>query len=165
MVDSNEGGDRMDRARVRFFPPGIPLGTILVGVILQRLWPLVGPLALPAPLRYWLGGAIVVASGFGLGAWAVILFRRSGQDENPWKPTPSIVERGPYRLTRNPMYLQMVLVCVGFSIALANLWILMLTPLCALLLQVLAIVPEEAYLERKFGQDYLDYKKRVRRWL
>ena len=63
------------------------------------------------------------------------------------------------------MYLQMVVACVGFSVALANPWILFLTPLCALLLQVLAIIPEEAYLERKFGQVYLDYKRRVRRWL
>ena len=164
-MNADTSGDAVDRAEVRFFPPGIPLITILAGVGLQRWWPLGGGFALPAPLRHWVGGLIVVGAACGLGAWSVILFRRAGQNENPWKPTPSIVERGPYRRTRNPMYLQMVLVCVGFSVALANLWILVLTPLCALSLQVLAIVPEEAYLERKFGQAYLDYKARVRRWL
>jgi protein-S-isoprenylcysteine O-methyltransferase Ste14 len=63
------------------------------------------------------------------------------------------------------MYLQMVLVCVGFAIARWNVWILMLTPLCAWALQRFAIVPEEAYLEHKFGREYTDYKLRVRRWL
>lgn len=154
-----------DRAKVRFFPPGIPIATILLGVVLQRVWPLTVAFAPPAPIRYWVGGAVIALSVLGLGAWSVVLFRRSGQNENPWKPTPSIVEKGPFRITRNPMYLQMVLVCVGAAIALANLWVLLLTPLCAAALQVLAIQPEEAYLERKFGQTYLDYRSRVRRWL
>jgi len=63
------------------------------------------------------------------------------------------------------MYLQMVLVCIGLAVALMNLWILTLTPICAWLLQRLAILPEERYLERKFGETYLAYKRRVRRWL
>ena len=63
------------------------------------------------------------------------------------------------------MYLQMVLVCVGLSIILWNVWILLLTPLCAWLLQRWVIAPEEAYLERKFGDGYLAYKRRVRRWI
>jgi len=68
-------------------------------------------------------------------------------------------------LTRNPMYLQMVLACIGFAVILSNGWILLLTPLCGWLLQRFAILPEEAYLERKFGDTYLAYKGRVRRWL
>ena len=71
----------------------------------------------------------------------------------------------PLRVTRNPMYLQMVLACMGFSVILSNAWILILTPFCALVLQRFAILPEEAYLERKFGDEYLEYKRRVRRWL
>jgi protein-S-isoprenylcysteine O-methyltransferase Ste14 len=63
------------------------------------------------------------------------------------------------------MYLMMVLLCVGFSIVLSNLWILALTPVCVVLLHRVAILPEEAYLERKFGETYLSYKRRVRRWL
>jgi protein-S-isoprenylcysteine O-methyltransferase Ste14 len=107
----------------------------------------------------------VTLSILGLGFWSVLFFRRSGQNENPWKPTPAIVERGPYRITRNPMYLQMVLVCVGFALMLMNVWILLLTPLGAWILQRFAIEPEEAYLERKFGDDYRSYRQRVRRWI
>lgn len=101
----------------------------------------------------------------GLGWRSVVQLRRTGQSENPWKPTTQIVERGPFRITRNPMYLQMVLACIGIAVALMNLWILGLTLVCAGLLQRLAILPEERYLERKFGDAYLAYKGRVRRWL
>jgi protein-S-isoprenylcysteine O-methyltransferase Ste14 len=112
-----------------------------------------------------LGGAILAGAFMGLGAWSVIVMRRTGQTENPFKPTTEIVERGPFRITRNPMYLQMVLGCIGLAVLLWNLWILILTPLCALALHVGAVLPEEAYLERKFGDAYRDYKKRVRRWI
>jgi protein-S-isoprenylcysteine O-methyltransferase Ste14 len=154
-----------DAAAVRVFPPGVPLAAVLLGVGLDRLWPLHLGLGLTPWQRGWLGGAIAAGALLGLGLWSVVLFRRSGQDENPWKPTPRIVERGPYRITRNPMYLQMLLVCVGLAVALANGWILALTPVAGWLLQRFAIRPEEAYLERKFGETYLAYKRRVRRWL
>ena len=156
-------GEARDGAAVKVFPPGVPVAAILVGVGLQRLWPI--PIHLPVPARYWLGGAVVVAAILGLGLRAIVLFRRSGQNENPWKPTPEIVQEGPFRVTRNPMYLQMVIACVAFAIILSNAWILMLTPVCAFVLQRFAILPEEAYLERKFGESYLAYKRRVRRWI
>ncbi|MEX0922274.1 MAG: isoprenylcysteine carboxylmethyltransferase family protein [Rhodovibrionaceae bacterium] len=152
-------------AATRFFPPAVPLATVLIGAGLEFLWPLDPGFALAAPARYWLGGAIVAGAILALGAWPVLLFRRSGQSPKPWEPTPEILVRGPYRFTRNPMYLQMVLVCLGFAVLLWNLWILLLTPLCGWLLQIYAIAPEEAYLERTFGAPYLAYKRRVRRWI
>lgn len=154
-----------DAAAVRVFPPAVPLATILLGVALEWLWPIPLGFEPPPPVRYALGGAIVAGAILGLGLWSVRLIRGSGQSENPWKPTTEIIERGPYRVTRNPLYLQMVLACVGVAVALWNVWILALTPVCAWLLQRLAILPEEAYLERKFGDAYRDYRRRVRRWL
>lgn len=154
-----------DAAAVRVFPPGVPLVTILAGVGLNYLWPIDPGFEFQAPERYWAGGAIVVGAMLGLGLWPVLMFRRSGQDANPWKTTPQIVNRGPFRITRNPMYLQMLLVCIGFSIILMNTWILVLTPVAAWILLKLAILPEEAYLESKFGETYFAYKRRVRRWL
>jgi protein-S-isoprenylcysteine O-methyltransferase Ste14 len=154
-----------DAAAVRVFPPGVPLLTILIGVGLNYLWPLELGFELSASACYWIGGAIVVSAILGLGLYSVILVRRSGQSENPWKPTTEILDRGPFGFTRNPMYLQMVLGCIGFAIILRNMWILLLVPGCAWALHRLAILPEEAYLERKFGERYLSYKRRVRRWL
>jgi protein-S-isoprenylcysteine O-methyltransferase Ste14 len=158
------GGER-DAAAVRVFPPAIPLLTVLAGIGLDRLWPIDPGFEFPAPERYWVGGLIVSGAVLGLGWRSVLQLRRTGQSENPWKPTTQIVERGPFRITRNPMYLQMVIVCIGIAVALMNPWILALTPVCAWLLQTLAILPEERYLERKFGETYLAYKRRVHRWL
>lgn len=160
-----ENHEQKDGAAVRFPPPLLPLATILGGVGLDRLWPLGAGLELPAPARYWAGGLLVAGSLLVLGLWPVVMFRRSGQSELPWRPTPLILEHGPYRFTRNPMYLQMVLVCIGIAIILSNYWILLLTPLCAWSLYRFAIAPEEAYLARKFGAPYRDYTRRVRRWL
>ena len=157
--------EKADAARVRIFPPAVPLLVIGAGIGLERVWPSWPGFALPTPSRYWIGGAIAMAAVLGLGLWSVVLFRRSGQNENPWKPTPQIVERGPFRLTRNPMYLQMLLVCVGAAVALSSAWILLLVPVGGWALQRLAIRPEEAYLEGKFGETYLGYKRRVRRWI
>lgn len=153
-----------DRAAVRVFPPAVPLIVILLGILLNRLWPIPPGFDVPAPARM-VGGLIVVGAIGVLGIWSVVLFKRTGQDPNPWKPTPGIVDRGPFRFTRNPMYLQLLLVCVGFAVMLANVWILLLTPLAAFVLHRFAILPEEQYLERKFGEQYLSYRRRVRRWI
>ena len=154
-----------DAAKVRVFPPAIPLTTILLGVALKYAIPIDLGFAPDPIVRYSVGGLIIVGAILGLGWRSIKLLRDSGQSENPWKPTTKIIKRGPFRITRNPMYLQMILVCLGFSIILWNVWIFLLIPLCAWMLQQLVIMPEETYLERKFGESYLEYKRRVRRWI
>ena len=154
-----------DAAAVLIFPPAIPVLIILIGIGLDQIAPIQSLFEIPKPFRYWLGGAIIAGAMLGLGGWSVLIMRRDGQSENPWKPTFNIIDRGPFRISRNPMYLQMVFVCLGVGIASTNWWILVLTPLCGWLLQRLAIIPEEDYLQRKFGDSYLAYKERVRRWL
>jgi len=154
-----------DAAKVRFFPPGIPLLGMLFGTALQWLWPINLAYTLPTPVRYYVGGAIVIGSILTFGLWSVVLFRKGGQSENPWKPTPHIEVRGPFKITRNPMYLQMVLVCLGVAVTFSNWWILLLTPVVGWVLFVCAIKPEEEYLEAKFGETYTSYKQSVRRWL
>lgn len=138
---------------------------MLLGFGLEWLWPIQLGFTLPTPDRYYIGGAIVIGAVLGLGAWSVTIMRSGGQSENPWKPTHHIEVRGPFKLTRNPMYLQMILVCIGVGIAFSNLWILLLTPVGGWVLQRFAIEPEEAYLEAKFGEAYLTYKRKVRRWI
>jgi protein-S-isoprenylcysteine O-methyltransferase Ste14 len=157
--------EHQDAAAVRVFPPAVPLLTILIGIGLNHLWPIDVGFQVPKICRYSVGGTMVAAAFLCLGLWSVVLFRRSGQSENPWKPTPRLMDRGPFRITRNPMYLQMILICLGVAVILGNVWILVMTPFGAWVLQQFAILPEEAYLERKFGAQYLAYKHRVRRWL
>jgi protein-S-isoprenylcysteine O-methyltransferase Ste14 len=157
--------DVSDRAAVRTIPPALPLLTIIAGIVLQNIWPIHVAVGIDPTLRYMIGACISLLSLLLLGLWSVALMRTSGQSVLPRTPTTSILESGPYRFSRNPMYLGMIVLCVGFSIMLSNVWILLLTPVCGWLLYALAIRPEEAYLERKFGDAYVGYKIRVRRWI
>jgi len=154
-----------DHAAVRIPPPVLVVLILVVGYLLAQQWPILLGFEIGRPARYWVGGTIAAGFLLGIGAWADVSFRRTGQDPKPWKTTPEIITGGPYRFSRNPMYLAMLLVCVGVSIMLWNVWVLILTPVCAGLLYATAIRHEESYLENKFGADYLAYKERVRRWL
>lgn len=152
-----------DAAAVRLPPPIAYVGAVLAGLLCQ--W-LVAPLSfqLGLPLRI---GAATLAVGLGLAliAAAIGLFRRSGQKPEPWKPTPEVVSSGVYRITRNPMYVGMALIQLGIGIGAQNGWILLLIPVALAVVYATAVRHEEAYLERKFGAGYLDYKRSVRRWL
>jgi protein-S-isoprenylcysteine O-methyltransferase Ste14 len=92
-------------------------------------------------------------------------YTRAGSNVPTNRPTTTIVERGPYRFTRNPIYLGMFLGLIGSAIAFDNLWLLMMLVPFALVIRFGVVVREEAYLERKFGDAYRGYRSRVRRWL
>ena len=154
-----------DGASVRIPPPLVGVLTILLGYALGRFFTVFPEFGFPAPERYWIGGTIAVLAGLVFGVWPITRFRKIDQDPTPWSPTPEIVIDGPYRITRNPMYLMMLLVCIGFAIILAEVWILILTPVCGVTIYLTAIRHEEAYLKTKFGDAYLDYMKKVRRWI
>jgi len=152
-----------DGAAVRFPPPFVYLGAVVLGGVLHEFvcsW----PLELPMALRIGLTAATALL-GVALVAAAIGLFRRTGQDPKPWESTPEIISTGIYRFTRNPMYVGMALLQTSIGIGFANGWILALIPLVLVVIYAIAIRHEEAYLERKFGSAYLDYKRSVRRWL
>jgi protein-S-isoprenylcysteine O-methyltransferase Ste14 len=157
--------DQEDHAAVKFPPPVVGILTIIIGYVLGRYVPIMDDFLLPSPARYWVGGIVAVTAGIGLGWWPVRLFNQIEQDARPWTPTPEIVVEGPYKFSRNPMYLMMLIVCFGFSIILDEAWVLVLTPVCAVVIYLTAIRHEEAYLERKFGDSYRNYKESVRRWI
>jgi protein-S-isoprenylcysteine O-methyltransferase Ste14 len=114
--------------------------------------------------RIWVGGG-VFAVGFALAIWAVVTMRRAGTRVEPYKPTTTIVANGPYRFTRNPIYIGMFLGQAGLAIGLDDLWVLATLVPFYLVIRYGVIAREEAYLDRKFGAVYLGYKSRVRRWL
>ena len=150
-----------DGAAVRFPPPFVPLILLAVGEVLHRL---VWPLPVGGALRAVLALALL-AIGMGLLAAAAGRFRKTGQDPKPWLPTPEIVDTGVYAWTRNPMYVGMGALQAGLAVALGELWGVLLVPVTWWVIYGIAIRHEEAYLERKFGEAYLAYKRRVRRWL
>ncbi|WP_028347955.1 methyltransferase family protein [Bradyrhizobium murdochi] len=148
-----------DTAGVIVRPP-IAWGlAVLAGFALHWLMPL--PFLLPAG---WLG-AIVFAAALALVAWAISTMTRAGSNVPTNLPTTTIVEAGPYRFTRNPIYLGMVLGLIGLAIAFNSLWLLVTLVPFALVIRYGVIAREEAYLERKFGDVYRRYRARVRRWL
>jgi protein-S-isoprenylcysteine O-methyltransferase Ste14 len=150
-------------ARVRFPPPLVFLFAILLGVLCRFS---VTPLGIPVDrvLRV-LAGLLVLASGAALIASARVLFLRSGQSPIPWRPTPSLIFAGPFRFTRNPMYLGQTLIGLGLGVALDNLWICAFTPVALLVVHFIAVLPEERYLSEKFGDGYKQYLTRVRRYV
>ena len=109
-------------------------------------------------------GTIVIFFGVYFNIWAWFLFKKNNTPEKFEKST-CIVKEGLYRFTRNPMYLGMVLILLGLSICLGNL-ICLISPIIFLIIISLIFIPyEEKKMQDTFGQEYLDYKNSVRRWL
>jgi protein-S-isoprenylcysteine O-methyltransferase Ste14 len=152
---------RPDTAGVVVPPPLIYVAGLAVGFGLEALLP---GSSVPAAVQWIAGGALVVAGGALLASFNTA-FHSKGTAVEPWKPTTAIVTTGPYRLTRNPAYLGMALVYAGVAVMSSALWVLAPLPLVVVVIDRAVIAREQRYLERKFGQEYLDYKARVRRWI
>lgn len=150
-----------DHAEVKIPPPLIFLLLILLGWLAHRVWPL--PMGIPEGFSV-LGYALTL-----FGVALVILmagnFKRNSTAIEPWKPTTALITTGLYAWSRNPIYVGLCLFNMGIGIASNNLWIFLSFIPGAVLVYYFAIAKEEAYLERRFGGEYLVYKGRVRRWL
>jgi protein-S-isoprenylcysteine O-methyltransferase Ste14 len=154
--------DATDTANVIIRPPIAWTVAVLAGLALNWLLPLpFVPAAVPAG---WLG-AVVVALALALFVWAIATVTRAGSNVPTNRPTTTIVDSGPYRFTRNPIYLGMVLGLIGLAIAFNSLWLLLTLVAFALVIRYGVVAREEVYLERKFGDVYRRYRARVRRWL
>jgi protein-S-isoprenylcysteine O-methyltransferase Ste14 len=157
-----EHPQRQDRhgPNVRVHPPIIYAISILSGIGLNNLWPLSMPFGLHGRL---FGGIIIVAATL-IAAWALLYFHRHDTDVRPDKPDRALITSGPYRFTRNPLYIVLTLAQITAAVWLDNLWILLLVVASVIVITRYAITREELYLEQLFGQEYLRYKQRVRRW-
>jgi protein-S-isoprenylcysteine O-methyltransferase Ste14 len=151
-----------DKSNAVIRPPIAWALAFAAGLAIDRLYPLRWiPATWP---NVWIG-SVVFAAGFALAIWAIVTFSRAGTRVETTKPTMAIVTHGPYRFTRNPIYLGMFLGQTGLAIGFDSLWILAMLIPFYLVLRYGVVAREEAYLARKFGGVYLDYKSRVRRWL
>lgn len=110
-------------------------------------------------------GVILFAAGGMLDLLSLLHFRKAKTDVRPWKPTTAIIRGGPFRYSRNPIYVGMTTAYVGCAFLLDSWWVLAFLLLVLPVMQRGVILREEAYLEAKFADDYLSYKRTVRRWV
>jgi protein-S-isoprenylcysteine O-methyltransferase Ste14 len=154
--------EAIDTPNVAIRPPVAWGLAFVAGLGADWLYPL--PFVPASVPRAWVGGG-VFAVGFVLAIWAIVTMRKAGTRVEIHKPTTTIVANGPYRVTRNPIYIGMFLGQAGLAIGFDSLWILAtLVPFC-FVIRYGVIAREESYLERRFGAVYLGYKSRVRRWV
>jgi protein-S-isoprenylcysteine O-methyltransferase Ste14 len=145
-------------------PPLLFLAALLLGLVLDRLL----PFAFTVPgddLVQWTVAGSLVLIGLALAASGIRNFARSATPVPSNEPTSALVTTGIHRWSRNPIYLGLFLIYCGIGIAAQSPWALMLTLPLAITIRYGVVAREEAYLERRFGDAYRDYKTRVRRWL
>ena len=145
----------------RILPPVYFVLALFAMVLVHYVLP--GPRWIEAPWRY-LGSVLVFAAVTGV-ICAAMLFRFAGTAIKPYETSAALVTAGPYRFTRNPMYLGMVTTLIGTGIVLGTTFPFAVVPLFAVLIQVRFIRMEEGMLESAFGQAYRDYRSSVRRWI
>src|SRR5216683_3327815 len=154
--------DAADNSNALVRPPIALLLAFVGGLGIDWLYPL---RFVPADISGGWVGAAVFAASFALALWAIATFRDAGTRVETYKATSTIVESGPYRFTRNPIYVGMFVGLIGLAIGFNSLWILAALVPFFLIIRFVVVAREEDYLERKFGGPYLAYKTRVRRWL
>lgn len=154
--------DTADTARVIVRPP-LEWGlAVIAGLALNWVVPLPFlPAGLPGG---WLGAMLFILA-LALVAWAIVTMTTAGSNVPTSLPTTTIVDSGPYRLTRNPIYLGMFVGLIGLAVAFNSVWLLIMLGPFALVIRYGVVAREEAYLERNFGDVYRGYRSRVRRWL
>jgi protein-S-isoprenylcysteine O-methyltransferase Ste14 len=145
-------------------PPAIVLGVILIGLGLDRLYPIgVAGAVFTRTWRTAIGAALVMAAAWPM-ARALWRFRRAGTPAEPWKPTTALATGGIYKRTRNPMYQAFLLFVLGFAFAFASDWMFLGVPFAVLLIHFVVVRREERYLAAKFGEAYQNYCARVPRY-
>ena len=154
--------NEQDNSGVKVPPPLVYVLVFVVGLALHFIF----------PVRFLPFGWVQLAVGLpilgiagGLVLWALWTMRRAATTFSMYKPTTTIVTQGAYRFSRNPAYLALTIVYIGIALAVNALWILVLAPVTVVSISLSVIKNEERYLELKFGDEYLRYKTRVRRWI
>jgi protein-S-isoprenylcysteine O-methyltransferase Ste14 len=150
-----------DNPEVAVLPPLLYGSAFLVELVLQWIWPLV---IIRQPIAFWLG-LILSIPALVLAAWGSRTMHQSGTNISPLKPAVALVTTGPFGFSRNPLYVAITLLYVGFTMLLNSWWgVLLLAPVLVAL-HWGVVRREERYLEGKFGEEYDKYRSRVRRYL
>ena len=150
-----------DRPGVPIAPPLLFVIPILVSLVLEWLV----PTSFVHGAFRWTLGVLFFLAGIALNVGGFITQKRAGTDPIPFNPSTRIVSHGLYRFSRNPMYIGFALWTLAAAILVNSVWMLLAVPIGLVLVNQLVVRREERYLERKFGDEYLSYKRRVRRWI
>jgi protein-S-isoprenylcysteine O-methyltransferase Ste14 len=153
--------DGADHPQVVAVPPVIYAGAFGLGLILEGIARTDVP---GSTLRFGLGGLLLVV-GLGLMGSALRAFRAAGTHVEPYLPATALVTTGPYRITRNPIYIGMTSAYLGAGLLSDSLWTLLLAIPVLALIHFGVVLREEAYLTTKFGDRYVEYVRTVRRWV
>lgn len=159
----NDEGICMNQLELKVPPVAVIL---LAGLLMWLVSAAVPLLAWPFPYRHLLALALVVV-GLGIGVTGVVSFRSSGTTVNPTRPqaASALVTGGVHRFTRNPMYLGLLLILIGWGAFLANVLAFAVLPLFVMYMNRFQIIPEERALLARFGEEFAAYQQRVRRWV
>ena len=146
-------------------PPLIYLLFLLAGLLLGQLQPLsVSPDFLPDETR-WALSLVLFLGGAAFMGWGITTLAKAGEHPNPRKPTGAMVADGPFRFTRNPLYISLLMIQLSLAL-MANSGLATLASIPTIVtIHFLVVLREEAYLEKKFGAAYADYRARTGRWL
>jgi protein-S-isoprenylcysteine O-methyltransferase Ste14 len=156
--------ERPDTPGITVFPPTVYFGGLIVGYVIWWFWPVpIVPTEWSLPVRITGGLAFLV--GVSLIWAATARFHHIGENPNPMEPTKALTFDGPYRYTRNPMYLGMSFILGGLAMLGNAFWPLLALIPVIWIIRTQVIAKEEQYLEARFGADYVAFKSRVRRWL
>lgn len=152
-----------DTANIVLPAPAFYLGALALSVVAKLLF---RSALLPSALASWrrLSGVKLLIGGLALIGWSARTMQQQGTSVLPERPTTTLVEDGPFRYSRNPIYLGMTLSYTGVTLLLNNLWGIVLLPALLTAMRRGVIEREEEYLSGRFGEPYIDYTRRVRRW-
>ncbi|ARV59604.1 protein-S-isoprenylcysteine methyltransferase [Nostocales cyanobacterium HT-58-2] len=149
-----------DNAGVIAFPPALYAVTLLIGLVLNFIF----PVSFLPTVSLILGSLMIICAGL-IVTLAFKRMRQANTAINPAEPTTAIVADGVFSWSRNPIYLSLTLLYTGISFLFNAVWALLLLLPLLVIMQIGVIQREEKYLERKFGDEYLCYKAQVRRWI
>ena len=161
------GGETMkddinqDHAGVKIPPPVIYFGLVFLGWGMNKLFP--APIGVSFIFKCI--GLIVVVMSIVLVAYVAVIFKKENTEIKPWLSTRKIIDYGPYAFSRNPIYVFGCGIPLGLSLVFDSYWVLFSFIPALMIVYHTAVKKEECYLQKKFGEEYLNYKSRVRRWL
>lgn len=144
-------------------PPLFWLACLVAGSLVQYMRPF--PLAPYSFVSGMIAGSIVFLLAASIGLWAFRTMHRHRTPVEPWRDPVRLVTSGPFRFTRNPLYVSLTLTLAGLALMVNSAWLAGAAVLLPVLLDRFVVIREEAVLSEMFGQEYADYRERVRRWV